>query len=307
MSAGGDDEVEMPGRNHFDDATIDLILSGRPVTGEENLVAFVQDVQIAAATTPPRPNPALLTMFAAGFSSQKDDLPATAASNVTPPDRQAAGPPQRKKNMLDIALAKLGAMGLAAKLGVAAGALAMTGTAAAATGSLPEPAQERAAEVAALAGIDIPGGKSADHRQDAEHRRDGGRRQDAEHRQDSTKEQAEVTAKDEDAGATASTPAPSQFGTTVSGSATSGAPQEDGKAFGENTSSTARATFQPTDTPTAQQNPGTDARNEAGTQAPQETPTAEDDPGSGATGDAATQQPSDRPAPDENPGSGRRP
>ncbi|MDP9440638.1 MAG: hypothetical protein M3P34_00325 [Actinomycetota bacterium] len=297
----------MPERNHFDDATIDRILSGRPVTGEENLVAFVQDVQIAAATTPPTPNSALLTMFAHGLSTEKGDLPATAASNVTGPDRQAAGLPKRKKNMLDIALAKLGAMGLAAKIGVAAGALAMTGTAAAATGNLPEPAQERAAEVAALAGIDIPGGKSAGHRQDAEHRQDQGGPQDAEHRQDGTKEQAEVKAKDEDAGATASTPPPSQFGTTVSGGATSGAPQEDGKAFGESTSSTARATFQPTDTPTAQENPGTDARNDEGTQAPQETPTAEDNPSSGATGGAGPQQPSDRPAPDENPGSGRRP
>lgn len=168
--------------------------------------------------------------------------------------------------MIEVALAKLTALGLAAKLGVATGALALTGTAAAATGALPDPVVDAIERT----GIEIPGGRSAEHRQDGDHRQDADQRQDADHRQDADRAQDARTAE---------TPAEADFGTGVSGSATSGAPQEDGAQFGEDVSTTARETFQPTDTPTTEDNPGTDASDDAGTQQPESTPTAENNPG----------------------------
>ena len=51
--------------------------------------------------------------------------------------------------------------------------LGLTATGAAAgTGSLPDPAQNVVSEAVSHVGIDIPGGKSADHRKDGENRKD---------------------------------------------------------------------------------------------------------------------------------------
>lgn len=186
----------------------------------------------------------------------------TAASNVPGPVTQAAGLPKRKKNVIETALAKLSALGLAAKIGVATGALALTGTAAAATGALPDPVVDAIERT----GIEIPGGRSAEHRQDTEHRQDADRRQDGEHRPD-----VDAT--------TTETPAQADFGTGVADGATSGAPQEDGADFGSDVSSTARDTYQPPTTPTADDNPGTEYQDDAGSQQPAETPTADSNPG----------------------------
>lgn len=284
MTIPGDDTDEMFRRHHLDDVTIDRILSGRAVTGENELVSFVEDVHIATTGTPV-PTAALLGVFAEGLSHVKGDLSATTASNVTGPELQAAGLPQRKKkNMLEIALAKLASAALVAKLGVAAGAMTLAGTAAAATGTLPDPAQDFASDAAARAGITIP---ASEGRQDAEHRQDADRRQDAENRKDAD----EVTEGE----------APENYGTSVSDSAKSGAPQEDGRTFGETTASNAPKAPQATEAPTADDNPGTDARSEA--PAPEQTPTAEENPGSDASGEAQD----DTPTADDNPGTSRRP
>lgn len=198
--------------------------------------------------------------------------------------------------MIEVALAKLGALGLAAKLGVASGVLVLSGSAAAATGSLPEPAQDRVADAMERAGIDIPGGRSAAHRQDGQHRQDGTTgRQDGEHRP-----------ADADT-ATADAPAQADFGTGVAGDAKNGAPQDDGQQFGEDVSTGARDTFQPTDTPTADGNPGTEFRGDAGTQQPESTPTADDNPSTEYRDGDGTQQPDGTPTADDNPGTGRRP
>lgn len=55
-------------------------------------------------------------------------------------------------------------------------------------------------------------------------------------------------------------PEAADFRTGVSDAARSGAPQEDGRQFGEDIGNTARETFQPADRPTAESNPGSGHR-----------------------------------------------
>lgn len=281
MSEAGDYDTEMFRRTNLDDSTIERLLAGQHVDGQEMLTSFVEDTQLVTSTPGPRPSAALAAFLAEDFSTEKGDLPVTAASNVPGPAPQAAGlPTWRKKNVIETAFAKLGALGLAAKIGAATGALALTGTAAAFTGALPEAAQDPVADAFDRAGINIPGGSSADQRQDAEHRQDG-----------------EVS--------DAEVPAQAEFGTGVADDAKSGAPQDDGAQFGEDVSTTARETYQPEDPPTAESNPGTEYRDEAGTQQPETTPTADDNPGTDYLDDAGTQQPESTPTAEDNPGTSR--
>ncbi|HVL28243.1 MAG TPA: hypothetical protein VM390_08845 [Acidimicrobiales bacterium] len=101
--------------------------------------------------------PALAMLVARGFSSEKGDLPATAASNVTGPAPQAAGLPKwRKKKMLISELlaglvTKLAGLGMAAKAGMGVTLAAASTTAAGAAGVLPAPAQHAVATVVATA------------------------------------------------------------------------------------------------------------------------------------------------------------
>lgn len=152
--------------------------------------------------------------------------------------------------MLELVLAKFGAMAVAAKLGVAAGAVTLAGTAAAATGALPADVQDFAADAAARAGIEIP---QSEGRQDEERRADGGR-QDAENRKDDaddlTPDDADGSA---DFGGTVSTGAQDQKDATV----------EQRKEFGGTVADSAPTATQAEEAPTADDNPGTDARSEA--------------------------------------------
>lgn len=174
MSTGGDYPDEMF-RRPLDDEAIDSLLAGRPPAGLESLVAFVEDVHLAAAVSVPEPTVALAAVFAAGLSTEKGDLPVTAAGNVPGPASQVAGLPKRSKTVIEVLLAKLAAAGLVAKTGLAAGALTLGATAAAATGNLPEPAQDRVADAVEHVGLNIPGGseKADEHRRDADHRQEG--------------------------------------------------------------------------------------------------------------------------------------
>lgn len=65
--------------------------------------------------------------------------------------------------MIEAALGKLATLGLVAKLAAATGAVTLAGTAIAATGQLPAPAQERVADVVAHVGGGLPGGTSTGH------------------------------------------------------------------------------------------------------------------------------------------------
>ena len=166
--------------------------------------------------------------------------------------------------IIEAILAKLAGVGLAAKGGVAAGAVVLSGTAVAATGSLPEPAQARVAvAVESVLGRDIPGGSRAD----AEHRAD------ADHRPDSDASPGDARNDGAD------TADKADFGQHVSGMATAGAPREDGRQFGQNVSASARERFQPAARPTADDNPGTAHAGRARRQAPEPRPTADLNPG----------------------------
>ena len=281
-------------RSHLDES-FEQLVAGRTVPGQELLVSFAEDVHVATSAEATRPSSELVTLFAEGLSTENGELLVTAASNVTGPAPQAAGLPKwRKKNMIEIALSKLAALGLAAKIGAATGVVALSGTAAAMTGVLPVPVQERVAAVAEQVGIDIPGGKSAEHRVDAEHRP----------AQTDEVEAAEVLEVPETP-EIPEIPEAADFGTGVSDAARSGAPQEDGRQFGEETSTTARETFQPAERPTADNNPGSSFRPE-GAQQPAGQPTAESNPGSSFVPEAGAQQPAGTPTAGNNPGSGRR-
>lgn len=293
MSGRGDYDDEMLRRTRLDEEAFEALVAGHQPAADDLLASFVEDVQLATMGTTPEPTPALATLFTDGLSTEKGDLPATAASNVTGPAPQAAGLPKwRKRTMIETALAKLASLGLAAKLGVAAGAVTLAGSAAAATGTLPGPAQDRVADAVEHAGIDIPGGRSAEHRQDADHRQDG-------------EQQADTG---QDAGtADADVPADADFGTGVSDGATSGAPQEDGAQFGEDVSNDARETFPPDSVPTADDNPGSEFSDGAPSEQPEETPTAEENPGAQFGDGAPSEQPDETPTAEDNPGSGFRP
>lgn len=168
--------------------------------------------------------------------------------------------------MLEVAIAKLAALGVAAKVSVAGAAVVATTSAAAFTGTLPEPAQDRVADAVSSV-VDIPGGNSADHRQDGDHRQDADRRQDA------------------DAGSSDAEPT-TDFGEGVSSEVKDGGP-EDGQQFGEDVSTDAQDTYKPSTV-----EGGADAG-----QQPAEAPTEGEAPASG-------EQPDGTPSAGDNP-SGR--
>ena len=94
--------------------------------------------------------------MAEGFSTEKGDLPATAASNVTGPAPQAAGLPKWRKKMLITELlaglvAKFAGLGMVAKAGLGLTLAATSTTAAGAVGALPDPAQHAVATAVAAA------------------------------------------------------------------------------------------------------------------------------------------------------------
>lgn len=293
MSEFGDDDVEMFRRNDLDEITIEQLLVGHDVPGEEMLVSFVAGAEFVASSFEAEPTPELTALFAEEVSQDAAGLPTMAQSSAVVATQVAAPPERRRENMVESGIGKLASLGVAAKVGIAAGALVLSGSAAAATGMLPEPAQERIADAVERTGVDIPGGQSDDHR------RDGDVRQDGEHRPDGagipaatgaevtelpdgsldTDEVPEDAEVPEDV-EIPSLPAVSDFGSNVSGNATDGAPQEDGRQFGEDVSRDARETFQPQEPPTAEDNPGTPHRESAPSTQPQELPTAEDNPGS---------------------------
>jgi len=138
----GDYQDEMPRRHDLDDDTIEALFAGRMPAGEElgSLVGFVEETRSAARGPAPVPSPQLAAVFAEGLSTDKRDLPATAASNVTGPAPQVAGLPKWRRRKMAIPQFLAG-LGLAAKAALATGVAAASVTAAGAAGVLPEPAQ----------------------------------------------------------------------------------------------------------------------------------------------------------------------
>ncbi|MBW3547056.1 MAG: hypothetical protein KY452_02830 [Actinobacteria bacterium] len=187
--------------------------------------------------------------------------------------------------MIEIALAKLASLGLVAKIGAATGVVALSGTAAAATGALLATIQEGVAAVAEQVGIDIPGGTSA-----------GLEATEATEviEVPEVPEVPEVIEVEVPEVEVPDKPAAADFGTGVSDAARSGAPQEDGRRFGQDTSNAARETHQPAERPTA------------GIRPPAERPTAGNNPGTSYRPEVGAQPPAGTPGRGTNPGSARR-
>ena len=271
MTMAGDYPDEMFRRTDLTDDAIEQLLTGCPAAGHEALAAFAEEVRAASAEVLPEPSAALATAFAEGLSVETIEAPA----------HRAPAPKRRTKRMIEVLLAKLAAAGLLAKAGLAAGAITLGATAAAATGAVDIP--------------DLPGGGSDEHRVDANHRGGVNEAEEADVNED--------TDDSDDAGNEAETPEQADFGKSVSDEAQNG--DLEGREFGEwvSTEAQQRAATQgqrPAETPTADNNPGTEHRDGAGSQQPEETPTADDNPGTEYRDGAGSQQP-------ENPGAGRRP
>ncbi|MDP9404208.1 MAG: hypothetical protein M3P85_12980 [Actinomycetota bacterium] len=119
----------MSASHQLDDETIEAFFAGRPLaTGDiGSLVAFAEEVRLAAEGPVPVPSKALAAVLAEGFSPEKGDLPATAASNVTGPAPQAAGLPKRRSKRM-IITELLAGLSIAAKAGLGVGIAAASVT-----------------------------------------------------------------------------------------------------------------------------------------------------------------------------------
>jgi hypothetical protein len=117
----------------IDDATAEALLTGRPTpAGDEVLMAFFEVLRASANGPVPAPSVALASVLDGGLVTEKGDLPATAASNVTGPAPQTAGLPKwRRKRMIISTL--LAGLSLPAKafVGVSMAAASIGGAAAA--------------------------------------------------------------------------------------------------------------------------------------------------------------------------------
>ncbi len=131
----------MPTDRPLDEATAEALLAGRTTAADESLgalLAFVEDMRAVGQAPAPAPSAALASVLASGLATEKGDLLATAASNVTGPAPQAAGLPKwRRRTMVESVLsgimAKLAGLGVLAKAGLGLGvAVASVGGAAAA-------------------------------------------------------------------------------------------------------------------------------------------------------------------------------
>ncbi len=276
MSVFDDHHDEMQTQPLFDEQTLESILAGRSPSGRpelDELASFVNEVRSVASAPPPKVGAQLAAVLAGGLSTDKGDLSATAASNVTGPAPQAAGLPKRRKSMLETIFAKA----VLAKAAVVLGGLTIATTGAAAADLLPGPAQNGvAAVVEAVSPLNVP--DSDDKRQD------GGNRQD-----DVADEKPEVPSDQPNPNAEAN------FGSDVSNRAQT--TEDKGKDFGQSVRNDApkadaandaqkrrpatAPAQRPATTPTADSNPGTPNRERAPSQQPSTTPTADSNPGSG--------------------------
>jgi hypothetical protein len=161
MSLFSDDGGEMPRSVPFDDGEIDALLSSATAEGVDPLLSFVGDVR-AAAEAVPTPSPALAAALAAGFSTDKGDLPATAASTVHGPASQVAGLPKWRTAKMKIK-GFLAGLGVAGKVALGGGVAFACTTGAGAAGVLPGPMQHVVASaVDSVTPFSMPDGEHHD-------------------------------------------------------------------------------------------------------------------------------------------------
>ena len=105
--SGHDDYTAERFQRHMDDELIEAILTGRTVGPDlAPLTAFVKDVRTVASGPLPVPSLRMTAILAEGFSTDKGDLLATAASNTNGPGPQESG--LSKWRRLKMFIAKFG-------------------------------------------------------------------------------------------------------------------------------------------------------------------------------------------------------
>lgn len=161
MSDVGDYDGEMRAfRPGLDDEAIEQLLAGTPPEELADLADVIEAMRMQATRTPPRPSPELAAVLSEGLTTDKGTLPTTAARNAATPAMQGPRLPKwtrRTRMILETALAKLAALGLTAKVGVAGAAVAAATTGAGAAGVLPDSLQDAMADaVAAVTPFQLP-------------------------------------------------------------------------------------------------------------------------------------------------------
>lgn len=145
MSHPSDHHDEMPRNAVLDERSIEAILAGEAGATHPELSAFVAEMRSASVGPVPAPSPALSALFSHGVSTEKGDLPATAASNVPGPARQAAGLPKWRKYTMAVKQFVAG-LSIAGKLAMGVGVAAAATTGAGTAGVLPAPVQHEFAK-----------------------------------------------------------------------------------------------------------------------------------------------------------------
>ena len=152
MTARGDDVHEMPRRRPIDEQAVEEILDGTSTRDDlDGLHAFVVDVRTAAAGPMPAPSAELEHVLTRGFSTDKGDLPATAASNADGPAEQAAGLPKWRSAQMKVSRYVAG-LSIAAKITLGAGCVFAATAGAGAAGVLPGPVQNAVDAVSPFSG-----------------------------------------------------------------------------------------------------------------------------------------------------------
>ena len=130
----------MPGHDPVHDTLIELLGDDLDL-----LAAMADDLTVLVDRPAPAPNPELALVLMNGLSTEKGDLLATAASNVTGPAPQAAGLPKWRKERTMLPVGFLSGLGGKIAAGVSASLIGLT--TAGAAGALPGPAQGAVAGV----------------------------------------------------------------------------------------------------------------------------------------------------------------
>ncbi|HEX2041903.1 MAG TPA: hypothetical protein VHF24_04630 [Acidimicrobiales bacterium] len=145
----------MPGPAAFDDATVEALLSGRPVDAGElgPLAAFAEDVRFAVDGPAPAPTAEMARLLAEGIPTPTG---VTRAALAPQGGARHADVSKRRKTMtitelLAALMAKLAGLGAASKAALGLGVAAASVTGAGAAGVLPDAAQHAVAEVVGAA------------------------------------------------------------------------------------------------------------------------------------------------------------
>ena len=257
----------MTRRTVLPDDMVDQLLGGRPSAGAGSLVGFVDDVR-ASARREVCPSGALTVLLADGLVAI-----ATSAEASTGPAAQGPTHSTRRKNrMIPDLLAKLAAASLVVKAAAATGAVALAGTAAAATGTMPDLPEQLGGSSDAVVEVD----------EETEGRQDADVRQDDEAPGGDVGE--EVGGPEDNFGADvqAILDGRGDGGVGEAVSVAARAMADANAAAGRKTGTDASAEGQanrPEDTPDADENPGTDASAEGQANRPEDTPDADENPG----------------------------